>query len=182
MRRLDLNLLLNTSAAELCDYKSDVHADRNAKHPLLVPFLSGYFGTEHIVTDIDKNDLEPTYVNPDLCFNIIFITDHHSGKTVAFFCGLTDTASVLEPLRDKSNTSRFGIRFNFWGVHLFTTEHLKDSYHTFEQMEYYFSGWKSYFDKMLLEYTSLDERVEQTEAFLLKHINLNRFNPNLMNI
>jgi AraC-like DNA-binding protein len=71
--------------------------------------------------------------------------------------------------------------FIFWGAGYFIHDIIERSYNSYINIETCFPGWKSYFDKVLLNTVNFQERVKLTEKFLQNKIQQNHSNTNVMN-
>jgi len=148
---------------------------------LLSPYIASYWGSERPTTEGSVQDFEPSLIVPDGCVDIIFTIDHTNGIVHSGFCGISDQAGHVWSIKEQPNMSRFAIRFYFWGAGYFINDSMEKSYNSYVNLETCFSGWKTYFDKVLLKVVNFQERVKLTEEFLKKKIQQNHFNTNMMN-
>lgn len=145
------------------------------------PYISSYWGTERSTTEWSVQAIEPALIIPDACVDIIFTIDHAKGIVHNGFCGISDRSSQTWSIKQQPNMSRFAIQFYIWSVQYFISDSIEKSYNSYVNVETYFSGWLSFFEKMLLTEVNFMERVKLTEQFLKEKFRQKYCNQNAMN-
>lgn len=148
---------------------------------LLSPYISSYWGTENPTTEWSIQEFEPSLIIPDACVDIIFTIDHNKGIVNSGFCGISDQSGLAWSIKDQPNMSRFAIQFYFWGAQYFISDTLEHSYSAYIDVETCFSGWRNFFENMLLNTVNFKERVKLTELFLKEKFQQKQYNQNVMN-
>lgn len=112
-------------------------------------------------------------VIPDCCCDIIFSADGNdiSGN----FCGVCDTSFVA---RDLAKT--FGIRFYAWSVAPFTSVSVDGLLNEYAPARAVFDGFESLIDGIACS-VSMRERIDIAQRFLLKRLDQNKQNHDVMN-
>lgn len=146
----------------------------------LKPYIANYWGTECPKSDIPKEG-SPQLVIPDTCVDIIFEIDHRTNRFSSHYSGINDRPFMTSPIVETRLVSCFAIRFYFWGVRLFADYHMKDSLNVFEDSNVYFNGWNSFFENMLFQTRTINERIPIAEKFLLSKLDLIKKNNNVLN-
>jgi AraC-like DNA-binding protein len=146
----------------------------------LKPFISCFWGTQEPLCDKETIVSKPTLVIPDTCMDIIFMIDSATNTVSAHYIGISDEP-FLAHANSQVSVSCFAIRFHFWAVHLFADTSIQNSLNTSQDIEFYFSGWKNYFENMLTQTHTLSERITMSEKFLLSKLNLDKCNTNVLN-
>ena len=71
--------------------------------------------------------------------------------------------------------------FYFWAVQLFSDEAMNKSLNAFVETDAFFKNLRRDFQKILLDSPLMIDRVSKAEQYLLKKLNLNKQNNNVMN-
>lgn len=146
----------------------------------LKPYIASFWGTECPESDI-PNEGSPILVIPDTCVDIIFVMDHRTNSFSGHYSGINDRPFMTSPVVETTRVSYFAIRFYFWGIHVFSDYHMRDSLNTFEDSNVYFNGWDSFFKNLLIQTSSIEERIPLAERFLLSKLNIHKKNDNVLN-
>lgn len=175
-----LHLLFQPIGAYLSETTSNVMS-YGSPCSLLCPYISSYWGTEGLTSECSIQEFEPSLIIPDACVDIIFTVDHTKGIVHSGFCGISDYPGYAWSIRERSSMSRFAIQFYFWGAQHFISDSIENSYNAYVNIETCFSGWETFFEKMLLKVIDFQERVKLTEQFLIEKMKQNQYNHNVMN-
>ncbi|MTK12026.1 MAG: helix-turn-helix domain-containing protein [Clostridiaceae bacterium] len=136
-----------------------------------------YRSKESTVSDLSRN-----LVIPDCCMDIIFDIDYCNNKLDNLFCSINDSPFYTAEVKRSSIVSTFGIRFNFWAVHLFSDKDLPKACNEFSEVDKYFKNLKKEIENIVIKYHSIKERVYYVEKLLLKKLYNKSFsNNNLLN-
>ncbi|WFR57323.1 helix-turn-helix domain-containing protein [Anaerocolumna sp. AGMB13025] len=176
----DFHLLLKPTGAYISGTTSGVMS-YSPPCSFLSPYISSYWGSERPTTKWSVQEFEPSLIVPDACVDIIFTIDHSNGIVEGGFCGISDHPGYAWSIKDRPNISRFAIQFYFWGVQYFMSDSIERSYNSYVDIEAYFPGWKSFFERLLLDKIDFHERVKLTDQFLKKKIQPNHYNQNAVN-
>lgn len=146
----------------------------------LKPYIASFWGTECPRLDI-PNEGSPQLIIPDTCVDIIFVMDHNTDQFSGHFSGINDKWFMTSPVVETTLVSCFAIRFYFWAICLFADYHMRDSLNVFEDSNVYFNDWNNFFENMLINTCTIEERIPMAEKFLLSKLDLNKGNINVMN-
>ena len=138
----------------------------------LLPYIRCFWGT----ADTAKAE-EGRLVIPDTCMDIIFNLDYDNNVVRSSFCTIDENAYFSH------NTYRsvFGIRFYAWSAVLFADNSFAGTKNKVFDTDEFFTGLKRDILPMLLSVPSLPERAKTAEKYLLKRLDLNHMNNDLMN-
>lgn len=150
----------------------------------LRPYIRCFWGSpvpyrnkESTVSNLNKN-----LVIPDCCMDIIFDIDYCSNKLDNLFCSINDSPFYTAEVKKSSIVSTFGIRFNFWAVHLFSDKDLPKACNEFSEVDKYFKSLKKEIEEIVIKCPSIKERVYHVEKLLLRKLYNRHFsNSNLLN-
>lgn len=150
----------------------------------LRPYIRCFWGSpkpyrnkESTVSDLSRN-----LVIPDCCMDIIFDIDYCNNKLDNLFCSINDAPFYTAEVKKSSIVSTFGIRFNFWAVHLFSDKDLPKACNEFSEVDKYFRSLKKDIENIVIKYHSIKERVYHVEKLLLRKLYKKPFsNSNLLN-
>ncbi|MBI6874815.1 helix-turn-helix domain-containing protein [Clostridium aciditolerans] len=150
----------------------------------LNPYIRCFWGSpapyrnkESTVSNLSRN-----LVIPDCCMDIIFDIDYCSNKLDNLFCSINDSPFYTAEVKKSSIVSTFGIRFNFWAVHLFSDKDLPKACNEFSEVDNYFKNLKKDIENIVIKYHSIKERVYHVEKLLLRKLYNKPFsNSNLLN-
>jgi hypothetical protein len=151
---------------------------------LLKPYIKCYWGSPQPLLKIREEAFvhHSTVIIPDTCMDIIFDIDYHTNNISSIFCGINDAPFHVLAVNKTALISTFAIRFNFWAVHLFSDIDMKDSLNAFVDSSEYFNDFKRKLGSMLIEKTTIKERICEVKNYLIKRLLVNRHtNSNLMN-
>ena len=121
-------------------------------------------------------------VIPDTCMDIIFNLDYTNNTIDSRFCAIDKNAYLARQGNGAASRSTFAIRFYAWSAVLFTDNSFANTVNMVFDMEEFFAGLKRELLPMLLSVTSLSERAKIAEKYLLRRLDLNRMNNNMMNV
>ncbi|WP_234124010.1 helix-turn-helix domain-containing protein [Clostridium hydrogenum] len=147
----------------------------------LKPYIRCFWGTIKPHARNTNFQMKSGLVTPDTCMDIIFDIDINNNKLDDLFCGINDTSFVTKGQRESSTTSCFAIRFYFWAVPLFSDETMNNALNAFTETGAYFKNIRRDFENILIEASSIQDRIAKAEQYFLKKLNLNRQNNNVMN-
>ncbi|MCH5194913.1 MAG: helix-turn-helix transcriptional regulator, partial [Oscillospiraceae bacterium] len=142
----------------------------------LLPFIRCFWGTAGIT-----NEEESRLVIPDTCMDIIFDLDYTNNTAHSFFCTIDENAYFSHNSTGTAYHSKFGIRFYAWSAVMFADNSFAGTKNKQFDIDEFFTGLKREITPMLLSVSSLSERAAMTEKYLLKRLDLNRMNNNMMN-
>lgn len=145
----------------------------------LKPYIRCFWGSEYDekVCYTNEDNFINNLIIPDICMDIIITADE--SKIYGDFCGINDN-SYLFKQEDQRNFC-FGIRFYAWSVVLFSNESMSNVLNTFTKLDEYFSGFSKELKDEIFYATNIYERKKIAEKYLLKKLNLNRQNSDIMN-
>lgn len=147
----------------------------------LKPYIRCFWGTMKPYARNTNFEMKSGLVTPDTCMDIIFDIDINKNKLDDLFCGINDTSFITKGQKESSATSCFAIRFYFWAVPLFSDETMNNALNAFTETGAYFKNIRRDFENILIEASSIQDRIAKAEQYLLKKLNLNRQNNNVMN-
>ena len=147
----------------------------------LRPYIRCFWGTPGQVLSHGHSDGNHGIVIPDTCMDIIFDFDCKSGNLTGSFCAIDENSYQTAAKKEQAFCSTFAIRFYSWTAALFSRSDFKGSKNGVFEPDGYFGGIMNELGARLFETDSLEERAEAAEAYLLKILDLKRFDINLMN-
>lgn len=147
----------------------------------LKPYICCFWGTLKPYARNINFEMKSGLVTPDTCMDIIFDIDINKNKLDDLFCGINDTSFITQGQKESNVTSCFAIRFYFWAVPLFSDETMNNALNAFTETGAYFKNIRRDFENILVEASSIQDRIAKAEKYLLKKLNLNRQNNNVMN-
>lgn len=145
----------------------------------LRPYIRCFWGTTEPICNgftYHKNNL----VIPDTCMDIIFNIDYTKNTSESGFCTI-DEFGHYSQTAVTSAYSIFAIRFYAWSAVLFADNSFWSSKNKYFDTDEFFSGFKEEITPVLINVPSLQERSEFLNKYLLKKLNTNRINSNMMN-
>ena len=142
----------------------------------LLPFIRCFWGASDTT-----NAEESRLVIPDTCMDIIFNLDYTNNTADSCFCTIDENPRFSHNSADAAHRSIFGIRFYAWSAVLFADNSFAGTKNKVFDIDEFFTGLKRDILPMLLSETSLPERAEMTEKYLLKRLDPSRVNNNMMN-
>lgn len=150
----------------------------------LRPYIRCFWGSTvpYRSKESASSNNEKTLVIPDCCMDIIFDINYSSNNVENLFCSINDAPFYTEEAKQSAMVSTFGIRFNFWAVHLFVDSNLPKACNEFAAVDEYFGKLKNEIENIVLEYPKIEERVFYVENLLLRKLYTKSIvNNNLLN-
>jgi len=148
----------------------------------LKPYICCFWGMPKPYTSIATSEIKHGLVIPDTCMDIIFEIDMNKNELRDRFVGINDISFRTESQSVSSTISCFGIRFYFWAVPLFSHESMNEVLNASVETEAYFKNFRHDFQNILADSPLIIDRIAKAEYYLLKKLNLNRQNNNVMNV
>ncbi|MDR3597223.1 DUF6597 domain-containing transcriptional factor [Clostridium sp.] len=110
----------------------------------LNPYIRCFWGSAvpHRSNESPWSNNGKTLVIPDCCMDIIFDIDYSNNNVENLFCSINDAPFYAEEAKQSAIVSTFGIRFNFWSVHLFVDSALPKTCNEFGAIDEYFGNLK----------------------------------------
>ncbi len=147
----------------------------------LRPYIRCFWGTSGKVLSRGHGDGNHGTVIPDTCMDVIFDFDCRSGKVTGSFCAIDENSYRAGVQREPSYCSTFAIRFYSWTAALFSHADFTGSKNKTFEPDSFFDGIMRDLGDRLFEADPLEKRAEAAEEYLLKRLDLKRFDINLMN-
>lgn len=147
----------------------------------LKPYIRCFWGMSKTNSKFSSTKIKDTLVIPDTCMDIIFKIDMDKNELYDVFAGINDTTLKDDVQNVVSTISCFAIRFYCWAVPLFSDESMKDTLNTFVDVDAYFKNFKKDLQEILISNPLISDRIEKVEQYLLKKLDLNKQNNNVMN-
>lgn len=147
----------------------------------LKPYICCFWGTPKPYVSIALSEIKHGLVIPDTCMDIIFNMNLSKDEFSDIFCGINDTSFTTQSQTITDTVSCFAIRFYFWAVPMFADESMKNSLNKFVDVDGYFKNFRHYFENILRDNPLIHDRITKSEQYLLKRLDLNRQNNNVMN-
>jgi len=163
--------------------KSDIYTEIEPCNALK-PYIRCFWGSAvpYKSKESTSSNNEKTLVIPDCCMDIIFDIDYSNNNVENLFCNINDVPFYAEEVRQSAIVSTFGIRFNFWAVHLFVDSALPKTCNEFAVVDEYFGNLRNDIENIFTEYSKIQERVLHVEKlFLRKLYTKSIVNNNLLN-
>ena len=125
-----------------------------------------------------KKEAVAGLVTPDTCVDIIYWIDYTANTIHGGFCGINDVSfSETDNSMDGHLVSLFAIRFYAWGAYGFSEDSMKDTKNRYLDVQSRFCWLDRVLRPQLFEKNSLEERIEITEALLLRKLSGMRHSP-----
>lgn len=147
----------------------------------LKPYICCFWGTRKSYSDITSTKIKDKLVIPDTCMDIIFNINTDKNELDGFFAGLSDTTFIDKTKNVSSSMSCFAIRFYCWSVPLFSDESMKHVLNSFAEVEDYFKNFKRDLYDILIRNQLFHDRADRVQQYLVKKINRDKQNNNIMN-
>lgn len=147
----------------------------------LKPYICCFWGTRKPYSDITSIKIKDKLVIPDTCMDIIFNINTDKNELDGFFAGLSDTTFIDKTKNVSSSMSCFAIRFYCWAVLLFSDESMKHVLNSFVEVEDYFKNFKRDLHDILIRNQLFHDRADRVQQYLIKKINHDKQNNNIMN-
>lgn len=148
----------------------------------LRPYIRCFWGAPGLGRPIAQPTAptDPSLVIPDTCMDIVCRIDYGTNKVHSYFSGIND-APFYDADSQKTG-SIFGIRFYLWSVYLFADQSMEKALNALVDVEEYFNDFKKKLGDLLIEKTTLRERVAEVEKYLIHRLKLPRhLDHNVMN-
>ena len=147
----------------------------------LKPYIRCFWGAKMPYSPAVRKVSPQKLVIPDTCMDIIFYINYTENQIKNTFCGINDTSFYsMETLRPDLMLSTFGIRFYAWSAVLFSDESMRNAKNINVDAGAYFSRLKRELEQLFFDITDIHTRIAVTQAYLLKHIHLEREHPVVM--
>lgn len=152
-------------------------------HPCeaLKPYICCFWGMPKPYSSVTSSEIKAKLVIPDTCMDIIFNINTDKNEFNDLFAGISDTTFKDKAKNVASTMSCFAIRFYCWAVPLFSDESMKYALNTFVGAEAYFKNFKRDLQGILVSNPLILDRAAKVEQYLLKKLDLNKQNNNVMN-
>lgn len=147
----------------------------------LKPYICCFWGTQKPYSNITSTQIKDKLVIPDTCMDIIFNINTDKNELDGFFAGLSDTTFIDRAKNVSSSMSCFAIRFYCWAVLLFSDESMKHVLNSFVEVEDYFKNFKRDLYDILIRNQLFHDRADRVQQYLIKKINHDKQNNNIMN-
>ncbi len=145
----------------------------------LKPYIRCFWGTKAPITSKPNN--EQDLVIPDTCMDIIFKLNYTNNHCSGYFCTVDEHSHLTGGDSSADTISTFAIRFYAWAAILFTEQELSGTKNKAFSVEHFFEKLRAELEPMLFDIPTLYGKAEVAEGFLLKRLNGNRINTDLMN-
>jgi AraC-like DNA-binding protein len=147
----------------------------------LKPYICCFWGMPKPYSSVSSIEKKDKLVIPDTCMDIIFNIDMDKNELGDLFAGISDTTFEDKAKNVTSTMSCFAIRFYSWAVPMFSDESMKYSLNTFVGVEAYFKNFKRDLQGILISNPLILDKVAKVEQYLIKKIDSNKQNNNVMN-
>jgi AraC-type DNA-binding domain-containing proteins len=147
----------------------------------LKPYICCFWGMPTPYLSISSIEIKDKLVIPDTCMDIIFNINTNENELNGLFAGISDTTFKDDAKNISSTISCFAIRFYCWAVPLFSDEFMKHTLNTFAEVDAYFKNFTHDLQGILIGNPFILDRVAKVEQYLMKKLNLNKQNNNVMN-
>lgn len=145
----------------------------------LRPYIRCFWGSP-LPYRIDNDG--KSLVIPDCCMDIIFNIDYTNNIIDNLFCSINDVPFYASGTKNSAMASNFGIRFNFWTVHLFADRNLPKKCNEFAAVDNYFISLRKEIENTVIQYSKIEERIYHVERVLLRRLcSKSLSNNNLLN-
>lgn len=147
----------------------------------LKPYICCFWSIPEPYSNAVSSEAKDKLIIPDTCMDIIFNIDMYKNELNDLFVGISDTAFKDNAKNLAPTVSCFAIRFYCWAVPLFSDESMKHMLNTFVGVDDYFKHFKRDLRDILISNPSILDRVTKFEEYLLKKLDVNKLNSNVMN-
>ena len=148
----------------------------------LKPYICCFWGTRKPYSSFTSTDeKKDKLVIPDTCMDIIFNINTDKNQLDGFFAGISDTTFKDNTKNVSTSMSCFAIRFYCWAVSLFSDESMKHVLNSFVGVDDYFKNFKRNLCDILISNQLFLDRVDKVQQYLIKKINHDKQNNNIMN-
>ncbi len=147
----------------------------------LKPYVCCFWGMPQPYSGHISIQAKDKLVVPDTCMDIIYNINTDKNEITDLFAGISDTTFKDNADNVTSPTSCFAIRFYCWAVPLFSGSSMKHTHNAFIGAEAYFKDFKRDLHNILIGNQLIVDRVDKVEQYLIKKLNLDKQNNNVMN-
>lgn len=147
----------------------------------LAPYICCFWGTKQNITTIASNEIHNGLVIPDTCMDIILDINFTTNRVSNSFCGIQDKNFTTCSEDISATVCTFAVRFYAWAVTLFSDDDMGAVLNAFVDTEHYFKRLKKELETQLLDGETITDRIAITENYLLRRLNKNRENTDVMN-
>jgi AraC-like DNA-binding protein len=146
--------------------------------PLLKPYIRCFWSATGPEAAGNSDPSERSLVVPDTCMDIVFEKNMRTGRITDRFYGINN-----RPFWATRNpgTSVFAIRFYFWTVPFFADAPMTKTLNVISEIQAYFSAMRQDFLILLQKTSDLRSPVRTAEDILLRKLNGNKQNSNVLN-
>ncbi len=144
----------------------------------LRPYIRCFWGSVKPVKNFE-NQSRP--VIPDTCMDVIFHTNYSKNIYDGKFYALDDSTYNSSYIANNDIIATFAIRFYAWSAILFSDNSMKKSKNLTFNADDFFKDLKKELEPFLCNATSLASKINAAENILIKRLNLNKLNSDLMN-
>ncbi|WP_313558739.1 helix-turn-helix domain-containing protein [Ruminiclostridium cellobioparum] len=147
----------------------------------LSPYVCCFWGTPEHSPETASAGERDILVIPDTCMDIIFYVNMDKSEVNALFAGISDNTFQDRTQAGTASISCFAIRFYCWAVPLFSHEPMKHAFNSFVDTDVYFKNFKRDLQDILMDNTLITDRAAKVEQYLIKKLDSNKQNNNVMN-
>lgn len=142
----------------------------------LRPYIRCFWGT---VCQMKSCEIPGRPIIPDTCMDIIFRVNYTQNTYTGKFCTLDERFYHSRVVNTGDRIGVFGIRFYAWSAVLFSDCPI---YHENPiEIDNIFRGLKKEFEPIIFDFTSLRDQIAAAEKILIKRLDTNKLNYNMMN-
>jgi len=147
----------------------------------LKPYICCFWGMPKPYSSVTSTEIKDKLIIPDTCMDIIFNINMDKNELNDLFAGISDTTFKDNANNVTPTISYFAIRFYCWAVPLLSDESMKYALNTFVEAEAYFKNFKRDLQGILITNPLNPDRVSKVEQYLIKKLDFNKQNSNVMN-
>ncbi len=144
----------------------------------LKPYIRCFWGTPKPITA--ESEATHGLVIPDTCMDIIFSIDYTHNSCGGFFCTVDEKSYQTMPCKN-IQTETFAIRFYAWTAILFSDSDFINSKNRHFPVDKFFPNLKICLEPLLFDTPTFQGKIKIAEEFLLKSLDPNRINNDMMN-
>lgn len=146
----------------------------------LRPYVRCFWGTKKPVS-AQAEQASSGIVIPDTCMDIIFDINYTQNSYIGSFCTVDEHSYRTGGTMGTDTIATFAIRFYAWTAMLFSEREFTGCKNRAFAAEEFFSRLKTELQPLLFDVPTLHEKAAAAESLLLKKLNTNRVNSDLMN-
>lgn len=143
----------------------------------LRPYIRCFWGT---VYQMKNCEMSRRPVIPDTCMDIIFDVNYTQNTYTGKFYTLDKHCYHSLVINNSDRVGVFGIRFYAWSAVLFSDCPINND-KPYIDIDDIFHGLKKELEPILFDIFSLRDKVSAAEKILIKRLDTNKFNNNMMN-